>query len=292
MAGALGKTKRSPAQHKTLTEAAAKAHAEAAKRCRDRIKAARFNAAGLPLPCDLVVPPIQKVGPKRKEWARLKLNSRWRRRARDAAAARLLLTLADEPSGLLGEQHDAHCQQLRQEHSEDPGGDGENAQVVAAAGELSQLSRFARREQRLLMERNPEGCRGLLEHQPEFVQVHERECGLLCDEPSRHVGIMRCCPAQVCKECLQEWFGRHQQDTELGYTEGVNRVVEDPTWVTGVSNFSAETRMSISNGWGAQERGRPLTKPMPTHHCPFCRTEHQTLSRAWDAARRAGRARA
>lgn len=248
-------------------KAAASANTEAVRRYRDRRLAARRMDAGLPLPSDLVVEPIQKVGRKRLPWARLKENSRYVRRLRDAAAAHALLRLA-EPA--------CCCNSAEQ-----PVAEPEEATAAAA------LATMARREQRNLAEHNPEGARGLLELEPAFVPVDERECQLYCCEP-RHVGLMRCCGAQVCDVCLQEWFGRHNQSVGVGYTDGTNRVVEDPTWIPGVSNFSAETRMQVVNGWGAQESGRAVPAKMDTHRCPFCNVGHETVKRAWDAARRAG----
>ena len=128
------KSKDKAAQRRKRGEAAANANgnASAAKRYRDRKKAAGFLAAGLLVPSDLVVEPIQKAGRKRKPWAKLKQNSRFRRHCRDTRA----VLAEEERTPLLGEDGIEQGRQLQQE---DTGGEDDNAQVEPAPLQLTSL---------------------------------------------------------------------------------------------------------------------------------------------------------
>ena len=124
------------------------------------------------------------------------------------------------------------------------------------------------RQQKLekeLAERNQDGRRGLL------LKSKAGECGDCaigaCDDEEVEIGRMRCCGACVCKHCILSHFATHDDSIAVGYTNGVNRVHEDP--------------ITLMNGWARQNPGRGIKVKYDAHFCPFCKTRAGSVRRCW-----------
>jgi len=203
MPAAAAQGKKKPKRSGSCSTAAKHARAEANKRLRARERAAKLTTAGQALPPGFLACEVRKRGRKKLPWRKLKPNSRWYRTQRDYAGAEALRCLAEEAGH---EQHAEPEAPLRQ-HAIATGGD-ENAQEdIVAARELSQMSRMAQHEQRLLAERNPEGCRGLLKQDATDLGGASGLCAL-CFEETRT--FTPCCgtlasPTWLCAACVNSY---------------------------------------------------------------------------------------
>lgn len=120
-----------------------------------------------------------------------------------------------------------------------------------------------------LRERNQDGRKGLLLRsctcEQEDCTIGACECD---DKADAMLGRMRCCGTSVCKHCITTHFAMHNHSIDVGYTDGVHRVHEDP--------------ITIVNGWARQGAGHAIKVTYDAYVCPFCRAPTaSSLRRSW-----------
>lgn len=211
------------------------AHAEAAKRHRDRKRVEELSAAGVPIPDGLVASPVQKRGRKRKPLRRLKPNSRYVRQMRDAAKALLQFGEPPEEEPLDAAQE---ATQLQEEQKAD-------AARKLAAARLLKLSRqldsrnasdgkAADGKKNLLHGAHSQEEEVAYPIDPQVLRKGETECKICLDIlefPNPEVrgyggrrlpcdgtwGYARCCGSYFHFECVTRWISAFKNSPTCPY---------------------------------------------------------------------------